>query len=63
MERRTIRFETRLSPSFVVPLDKWAKRKGIPTRAKAARLLMEIGLQAEAERENRGGETDRGEQK
>jgi hypothetical protein len=42
------RFEMRLPPELGARLDRWrSQQPGVPSRAEAARCLMEIGLKAE----------------
>jgi hypothetical protein len=47
MERKSLRFEVRLSPELGDEIDNWRrKQQDIPSRAEAARRLIELSLKA-----------------
>jgi metal-responsive CopG/Arc/MetJ family transcriptional regulator len=47
MERKTTRFELRLPPELGDEIDGWRRtQQDIPSRAEAARRLIELGLEA-----------------
>jgi metal-responsive CopG/Arc/MetJ family transcriptional regulator len=51
MERKSIRFEVRLPPDLGDEIDDWRrKQKDIPSRAEAARRLIECGIEAEKQK-------------
>jgi metal-responsive CopG/Arc/MetJ family transcriptional regulator len=50
MERKSTRFEVRLSPELGDEIDDWRrKQQDIPSRAEAARRLIELSLKAAKE--------------
>jgi hypothetical protein len=51
MERKSIRFEVRLQPDLGDEIDDWRrKQRDIPSRAEAARRLIERGLEVEKQK-------------
>ena len=51
MERKPTRFELRLPPELGDEIDAWRRQQpDLPSRAEAARRLIELGLQAPQER-------------
>jgi hypothetical protein len=50
MERKSLRFEVRLSPELGEEIDDWRRtQQDIPSRAEAARRLIELSLKAARE--------------
>lgn len=48
MERKTTRFELRLPPEMGDEIDAWRRQQDdLPSRAEAARRLIQLGLEAE----------------
>jgi len=47
MEQKPIRFEIRLQPKLSTQIDDWRRQqRDLPSRAEAARRLIEIGLES-----------------
>jgi len=49
MQNKPIRFEIRLQPELSIKIDEWRRQQpDLPSRAEAARRLIELGLVAAA---------------